>query len=227
MAFLASLALGAADYLFGKMQRKDDEKRLRANQGVNFKLLRKQAEKAGFNPLTALMATGGAGYQNANNVLQTPFSPFFADAYRDAEQTRQFDASNALETRRVDVLEAELTGAMAGNPFGAPTVRDGRLPAAVLPSGRWQGPSLPADYVRVDSMVGPEYLKPGAAKALGLRWGDWMTESMRTELLGEVVGEYVSVTQTPFADGPFMGPPLPAIIPADRTKYYSGSRIRQ
>lgn len=52
---------------------KRDEARLRANSGYDLVKLRDQAVKAGFNPLTVLNATGGAGYDSRGAVLTTPF----------------------------------------------------------------------------------------------------------------------------------------------------------
>lgn len=47
--------------------------------GIDFKKLVRDAQKAGFNPLTALAATGGAGYDRPG-ILTTPFLPM-ADAF--------------------------------------------------------------------------------------------------------------------------------------------------
>lgn len=47
--------------------------------GIDFAKLRDDAMKAGFNPLTALSATGGAGYDRPG-ILTTPFVPV-ADAF--------------------------------------------------------------------------------------------------------------------------------------------------
>lgn len=53
--------------------RKDDEARLKEATGIDFQKLRDDAQKAGFNPLTALQLTGGAGYDGRGAVLTTPF----------------------------------------------------------------------------------------------------------------------------------------------------------
>lgn len=53
--------------------RAQDEARLRDATGYDLGHLRDQALAAGFNPLTVLQMTGGAGYDGRGAVLQTPF----------------------------------------------------------------------------------------------------------------------------------------------------------
>lgn len=53
--------------------RAEDEARLKAATGYDLVKLRDDAIKAGFNPLTVLGATGGAGYDGRGAVLTTPF----------------------------------------------------------------------------------------------------------------------------------------------------------
>lgn len=53
--------------------RAEDEARLKAATGYDLVKLREDAIKAGFNPLTVLGATGGAGYDGRGAVLTTPF----------------------------------------------------------------------------------------------------------------------------------------------------------
>lgn len=53
--------------------RAEDEARLKAATGYDLVKLRQDAIKAGFNPLTVLSATGGAGYDGRGAVLTTPF----------------------------------------------------------------------------------------------------------------------------------------------------------
>lgn len=62
-----------ADQARAAAMRADDEARLAAATGYDFKKLRDDAIAAGFNPLTALQATGGAGYDGRGAVLTTPF----------------------------------------------------------------------------------------------------------------------------------------------------------
>lgn len=63
----ASVAGNLAGAAAGALLSRYDEQRARAAArgavGVNFARLRSDAIKGGFNPLTALMATGGSGYQ--------------------------------------------------------------------------------------------------------------------------------------------------------------------
>lgn len=53
--------------------RAEDEARLKAATGFDLVKLVADADKAGFNPLTVLNATGGAGYDGRGAVLTSPF----------------------------------------------------------------------------------------------------------------------------------------------------------
>lgn len=57
-----------------------DSERLKAASGFNLGKLRDDAIKAGFNPLTLLQATGGAGYDGRGAVVLTPFGGSRSDA---------------------------------------------------------------------------------------------------------------------------------------------------
>lgn len=67
--------LGLRDQDQAEMERLTayDESKLRAASGYDLIKLRDQAKAAGFNPLTVLQATGGAGYDGRAGVLTTPF----------------------------------------------------------------------------------------------------------------------------------------------------------
>lgn len=66
-------AMTAADQARAIGYRKDDEARMKAATGYDLVKLRDDAVKAGFNPLTVLQSTGGAGYDGRGAVMTTPF----------------------------------------------------------------------------------------------------------------------------------------------------------
>jgi hypothetical protein len=67
-------AANRADQERAIQYRDADQAALRAEGvGYDFAKLRADAQAAGFNPLTILGATGGAGYDRASTVLSTPF----------------------------------------------------------------------------------------------------------------------------------------------------------
>lgn len=70
MSFLADLALSVIPALFQNKPKAP---------GVDYAKLRRDAEAAGFNPLTALMAGGGAGYQRDFNPAMSS-GQFIAEA---------------------------------------------------------------------------------------------------------------------------------------------------
>lgn len=111
--------------------------------GIDFDKLRADAERAGFNPLTALAATGGAGYDRPG-VLTTPFISV-ADAFRDranlvagtgqarVETAGYFgdafaglgsnliglSADQAQRAHDMAMLQAQMTGATAARSLGS------------------------------------------------------------------------------------------------------------
>lgn len=128
---------------------RDDEARLLAATGYDFVKLRADAEKAGFNPLTAFQLTGGAGYDGRGAVIMSPFiskmetfvnmssavsgargtrvgtAGYLGDAISSAgsaffDQFNEDRAAN-LDAARLKLARDELS--MAAAAFGAPTVR--------------------------------------------------------------------------------------------------------
>lgn len=79
-----------------KALRAEDEARLAAATGYDLEKLRDDARAAGFNPLTVLGATGGAGYDGRGAVLQTPFISM-GDAMRIRVDARLGAAPLAVE----------------------------------------------------------------------------------------------------------------------------------
>lgn len=53
--------------------REMDEERLKKATGLRLSRMVREAQAAGFNPLTVLQATGGVGYDRRGEILQTPF----------------------------------------------------------------------------------------------------------------------------------------------------------
>lgn len=78
----AAIAAGQRDQARLIEYRKADEARLVAATGFDFQKMRDQAIAAGFNPLTVLAATGGAGYDGRSAVLETPFVSEAEDQWR-------------------------------------------------------------------------------------------------------------------------------------------------
>ena len=70
-----------------------------ANQGMDLNKLRDSAEEAGFNPLTVLRATGGAGF-NTNVALSAPrlSSPSFWGEFTNNYQTTLQNTANLQNT---------------------------------------------------------------------------------------------------------------------------------
>jgi len=126
---------------------REDEARLRAATGYDFKKLRDDAIAAGFNPLTALQATGGAGYDGRGAVVMSPFMPlatgkwnranlyagasgavietagYMGDALASAgsafvDQLNQ-TKTQALEAERNRILAAEVFGGLTQQYSGA------------------------------------------------------------------------------------------------------------
>jgi len=69
----AAVAQTSADQFAALELRAQDEARLKAATGYDMIKLRDDATAAGFNPLTVLQATGGAGYDGRGAVMVSPF----------------------------------------------------------------------------------------------------------------------------------------------------------
>lgn len=89
MSIFGSIAKAVAGPLIGGLFGKKKAKA----QGVDYKKLRDDALAAGFNPLTALMAGGGAGYQREFNPAMSSGS-FIAEAVQRGVDT-YFDMTDA------------------------------------------------------------------------------------------------------------------------------------
>lgn len=212
---------GAIDNRNAKKNRAADEARLQAATGYDFVKLRDQAEAAGFNPLTILQATGGAGYDGRGAVLATPFTPFMretlggmSDAFRNNFES---DRNFKLEERRVGALEREVDGAWSpiaaqygggGSPFK-------RGPVVGAPAAMSYGPQLPRDKTRLRSPFGYVWMDSGAAKAAGKAWGDFLLPGEYETISGEAIGNLRALAENFGSGGPFVEPPKakPIFIP--------------
>lgn len=202
-AILASVAGPLVSGLFG----------LRNNgraPGVDYKKLRRDAEAAGFNPLTALMAGGGAGYQRTFDPALSSAS-FLGEAIsrgvetyfnvrqgeRDAEalaierQRMAHEAASASAARRVPATYGyDLTQQVA--PASPRTGGGPALPPSgtVRPMSRPVVPGQYRDRVPVFGSGGARaYILPDVAARLGLSAFDTLMPGDWAELVGEL-GEF-------------------------------------
>jgi hypothetical protein len=137
-------AANRADQERAIQYRDADQAALRAEGvGYDFARLRADAQAAGFNPLTILGATGGAGYDRASTVLSTPFigtaeammaradlitggatnristSGYVGDSVMSAA-SGYFQQKNADDLMKLDYARLAQERALAGrSPFGA------------------------------------------------------------------------------------------------------------
>lgn len=149
-----------------------DEARLKAATGYDLKKLRDDAVKAGFNPLTILQATGGAGYDGRGAVLSTPF------VSSEGAYARRLDAS--MGTGQAVIDGAGYVGdAIAGlgqSIVDYGTLRMQQMHEAAMLETSLRGNTSSAGAVRgtrvaggkagrVPSMVGAQVAVPGANAA--------------------------------------------------------------
>lgn len=100
--------------LFGWSQQRSAQRA--ASAGTDFVKLRKNAEAAGFNPLTALMATGGQGFQRSfqpdlstgafiSDAISRGADTYFNSVQADAEASalRQRDLARRVEATKTGV----------------------------------------------------------------------------------------------------------------------------
>lgn len=141
----ASLIGGALDNRRAKKNRQAEEARLRAATGYDFVKLRDQATAAGFNPLTVLQATGGAGYDGRGAVVSQPYSPFIQGALTGAVSSyfdlRESDRRFALDSKRDEMLSREID--RIGSAFGGSSAFG--APASVMVSQAREAAGSPFD----------------------------------------------------------------------------------
>ena len=129
--------------------------------GINYVKLRHDAQKAGFNPLTALMA-GGASAYNRDQGPELTRGSFIADALargadtffnqRQAEKDRELDNIEARERMRLqEESEMRLMAASSRQSFGYD------LTQTVMPATNWHGggPALDQEADLNENPPGP------------------------------------------------------------------------
>lgn len=166
--------------------------------GVNFRKLRRDAKRAGFNPLTALMATGGAGYQ-APSAPALSSAEFIASTLADG-------VAGYFQTQREDMLLAQARDDEA-------RLRSEYRAAMAMPSSSF-GPGLTLDqsdpaYAGITGPGTVEVLPPSGGMQMdwtpGYRDTVQPNGSMTRVPVGPDAGEVVSgiaiKSYTDFRDG--------------------------
>lgn len=110
MGLLSAIAgplVGAvASGILGNKQRKD----ARSDAKAKFTDLRASAEKAGFNPLTALMATGGSGFGDYGpSIPPLATSQFLSEAASSVAREMTGEAAVARATERANLEMAKMS----------------------------------------------------------------------------------------------------------------------
>lgn len=178
--------------LFGKKERPKA-------QGVDYQKLRRDAEAAGFNPLTALLAGGGAGYQREFNPAMSSgafiaeaigrgVDTYFDETHRAEDQEAQIRREEE-DKRRWEAEQKQFAARSFGyslrdvQPFGIPVTRRGpKLSTA----------AKPLDPSPSDDLVNPSrkaLTTPAGAFQPSGQWSDQeAVESRYGGLVGEAVG---------------------------------------
>lgn len=152
--------------------------------------LRRQAENAGFNPLTALQATGGNGYTPGTQGPVLSTREVLADGVGDLAET-WFNRDQIRRDEQVERLKLETMGAELDNikartkalnmsgPFGAsiPTYEASNI-APAKPPALEAGPRTATDPRDTDS---GDYRNPRVADAE-------LTETADGEIMAEISG---------------------------------------
>ncbi len=211
---IVKAGLGLLGGLFGKKKAKAP--------GVDYVKLRNDAQAAGFNPLTALMAGGGAGYQRE-------FSPdlasgaFISDALSRGVDT-YFDLKNQADAETVRVRELaeqrEHERQMQAMRYGNQSFGYGLTRTVTASPVTVTGPGSEAavdpfeDSQRLIQVYSPSgrlvSIRKGAADRLGIKAGGQLLSGDDEEILGEVAGNVVSGPTSPFVlSHVFPGPVRP------------------
>lgn len=224
---LAKAATGLISGLFGGKKKEETVSR------VDYQYVRDAASAAGFNPLTALLATGSANTNTSSNDAGFASRAFIAEAATDAVAAG-FDHSYKKDLVRyenevaaqaqAEIREKERKKAKAFEGFGAvqpaPEMEsywDGRQ--GPLPQ-QWSG-----DRVTVYAPDGQSIAIPQTtAKRLQLERGDIITGGELAELIGEI-GDLDTSIKTNKVRETQTGKPLFSIknpISSDKRKSDSG-----
>lgn len=184
-------------------------------QGVDYVKLRNDAEAAGFNPLTALLAGGGAGYQREFNPALSS-GAFVAEAINRGVDTyfNQVTERDAQvdQIRQGDKLSAALQRAMSSRVPGSfgyalsdqrpfvPTVSTAPPPMTVVPVNS-RPPKSPLarepEYIPVRMPDGqPGRLERSIAGRLDIKPWDTVSAGDWAEIVGEITGEAETALKT-------------------------------
>jgi hypothetical protein len=137
----------------GLLGRNDEDEWVSSEELFRFRGIRKQAERAGFNPLTALRATGGGtvGY-TGGQAPQLGSNAFIGDAIGNVIATAfnrpQIMADAAAEEIKLQTMKEELAALQRAN---------------AAPAGQSFGYSIPqvVDSVGNETVSGPTLGRPG------------------------------------------------------------------
>lgn len=187
--FIGAL-IGAAASLIGARKQKKEQSKInaqarvdRANQFVD---LREAAVKAGFNPLTVLRATGGAGFGPMNEQASTNgllASADFLAAATDGFVNRKYDAalraaqlesvklSNYAQGMQIGLLEAGGSIGTYGSGGGPVSYAGPRVsPGGMEQRGPWAGdvPSIDGWGLETGSYFHPRFKASGGLLAYGV-----------------------------------------------------------
>lgn len=155
-----------------------------APAGMDLAMLRADAVKNGFNPLTILGATGGAPYASSyvGRAVSQPVSPLSA-AFQAvggiAEQKMQFQMQQVLNAAEFAQQEKMALAARSAE-------------AALFSRQAFAGPAIPVEQDTVISVFGPNgakyYLYGDQAARAGVSAGDHLTSGEMEQLGGQIWG---------------------------------------
>lgn len=205
--FLPALIGGVGSILSARTARKNAKRQAEAQeriaqaqsegQRLDLGRLRAEAAEHGFNPLTVLGATGGAGFHQGYVAQATP--GFLSDPWGGIANAVNM-AFEAKRQKDNDALAGALMKAQTNN-LNANTalmMQPRRTSAGSIPSSKKQG-----DFVRFedqpfvpvyDAVGNPFEIRQGIADRLGLKAGDvWIAEDAEA-IYGDVSQELEGLT---------------------------------
>lgn len=198
MGFFSALLPAVGKALGGAVVNKafGGDKDRQTTTRVNYAQLRNDAQAAGFNPLTALKATGGMGNTTTTEPPALSSRQFIANALNEGLDNWFNRDQIALDKERqrleVDIARAELDNLRkAQDPA---TKRFGYDLHRTITDRQEQGPP----DMRIDKMPRRLVFLPDGqiakvpanwAERMGINEGDWVSPGDYAELLGELRGE--------------------------------------
>lgn len=197
---VSSVAPSLVGGMFGLAQQRE------ANKGTDLVQLRNSALRAGFNPLTVLTATGGAGFQR-NFSPDLASGAFVADAVARGLDTvfNRPAVDRAAERIRQSQFRRDAAAVSAVNrlprPFGyslTAGVAGGGVPGAVSPalSGAFSPRPVPRPVTVHDYATGFDLSVPArVAERLGLRNGDAIIAEDFEAIAGDLPSEVLGITR--------------------------------